>query len=415
MNQASNSLRPRPLEGIRVVELATMVFAPSACAAMSEFGAEVIKVEPPGGGDPNRRYHLLPGMPISDLPYVFQVDNHNKQSIALDLKSDTGYEAFCKLIATADVLVTNYRPAALAKLRLTYADICRLNDRLIYALATGYGEEGDARDQPGYDSVCYWAQSAIESQIFPIDSWLGPIPFGAGDHPSGTALFGAIMLGLFQRQKTGTGIKVSTSLLANGAWANAVMLQAQLCNAQFGEKRRREDSYNFTYIHYKTRDHRVLKLSIVDLRKDWAPFCRALNRESMIDDPRFAELDQRSQNMKLLIRLLDEAFIEHDMSYWVTRLIQFDIPFAVLPTYQEAAEDPQKLANKIVVPLEHDKFGSIHTISGPITVDGVEKACHTPAPELGQHTRAVLEGLGYGQEAIERMLAAGTASQYGEV
>ncbi len=189
--------QPRPLAGVRVVELASMVFAPSACAAMADFGAEVIKVEPPGTGDLNRHYHKLPGMPVSDLPYAFQMDNRNKRSIALDLKTELGSEALRKLILKADVLVTNYRPAALAKLSLTYADLSTINPRLIYALASGWGEEGDARDQPGYDSVCYWAASAIESQMFPIDGWLGPIPFGAGDHPSGTALFGAIMLGRF--------------------------------------------------------------------------------------------------------------------------------------------------------------------------------------------------------------------------
>ena len=204
------------LNGIRVVDAGTMVLAPSACAVLADFGADVIKVEPPDTGDLNRHYHKLTGMPVSEVPYTFQIDNRNKKSIALDLKHEKGSEIIGRLVSSVDVFVTNYRPAALARLRLTYEDLKRTNPRLIYALGTAYGEAGRERDKPGYDAICYWSRSAIEWQIFPLDSWLGPLPYGSGDHPSGTALFGAIMLALYEREKTGRGCKVSTSLLANG-------------------------------------------------------------------------------------------------------------------------------------------------------------------------------------------------------
>lgn len=395
------------LADLRVVEVATMVFAPSACAMLADFGADVIKVEPPGTGDLNRHYHKLPGMPVSELPYTFQADNRNKRSLAVDLKSEEGLRIVRELLATADVFVTNYRPAALAKLRLSFDDLRELNPRLIYALGSGYGEEGEERDNPGYDSVCYWSRSGIESQVFPLDSWLGPFPYGSGDHPSGTALFAAVMLGLYQREQTGRGVKVSTSLLANGTWANATMLQAQLAGAAFTERRPRDRSYNFTYIHYKTRDGRILKLCIVNAEKDWKPFCRAIGREDLIDDPRFARLDARVENMSTLIGLIDAAFAEHDIAYWAARLRECDIPHSILPTYPEAAADSQKHANRIVVPLEHPKHGTIATVSSPIEVAGYPKERATAAPELGEHSTEILQGLGWSSEEISRLVDSG--------
>jgi crotonobetainyl-CoA:carnitine CoA-transferase CaiB-like acyl-CoA transferase len=290
------STTPPVLADIRVVEVGTMVFAPSACAILADFGAEVIKVEPPGKGDLNRHYHTLPGMPVSDLPYTFQANNRNKKSVAIDVKAAAGYEILCRLIARADVFATNYRLPALSRLKLTYDDLKPLQPHLIYALGTAFGEEGSERNKPGYDAVTYWSRSAIESQIFPVDGWLGPFPYGSGDHPSGMALFGAILLGLYERQKTGRGCKVSTSLLANGAWANATMLQAQLAGSAFAEKRPRAQARNFASLHYKTADGRFLRMSILNVERDWPRLCTALGRSELINDPRFAALPDRAQN-----------------------------------------------------------------------------------------------------------------------
>lgn len=388
-----------------------MVFAPSACAILADFGAEVIKVEPPGKGDLNRHYHTLPGMPVSDLPYTFQADNRNKKSIAIDVKSAAGYEILSRLVAHADVFATNYRLSALSRLKLTYDDLKSIQPRLIYALGTAFGEEGSERDKPGYDAVTYWSRSAIESQVFPVDGWLGPFPYGSGDHPSGTALFGAILLGLYERQKSGRGCKVSTSLLANGAWANATMLQAQLAGATFAEKRPRARAYNFASLHYKTADGRFVRMSILNVERDWPRLCTALGRRELVNDPRFAELNCRVQNMELLIPIIDEAFLEQNAAYWRRVLVEHDIAFSVMPTYPEVARDPQMHANQIVVPLEHPRLGAIATINSPIQLEGCEKKCPTPAPELGEHTCEILHDLGYSRAEIDRLIADGIASQ----
>ncbi len=400
MNQPNNQSL---LGDLRVVELATMVFAPAAAVVLAEFGAEVIKVEAPDVGDMNREYHQLPGMPVSDLPYTFLADNRNKKSIVLDLKTAAGHAALLKLVSTADIFITNMRPAALVRLRLDYTDLKALNSRLIYAHATAYGEHGDEKDKPGYDTICYWSRSGIEGQVFPYTGWLNSFPFGAGDHPSGMTLFAGIMTALYRRQQTNVGCKVSSSLLANGTWANATMLQAQLSHAEFQEKRPRENAYSFTVLHYRSRDGRLLKMGIVNVEKDWRPFCEAIARLDLLDDPRFVTHADRLANMAALIALLTDTFATQDIAHWQTRLELHDIPHAVMATYPEAAADPQKLVNGIIVPLQHPQHGPMHVVSSPFQLSSYQKADATAAPQLGEHTREVLLSLGYSEAEIKKV------------
>ena len=389
---------------LRVIELASMVMGPSAGVILADFGAEVIKVEPPNSGDLNRNWHKIPGLPVSEFAYPFQVDNRNKKSLALDLKSETGYQVLLKLVETADVLITNYRLKALERLKLEYETIRDINPGIIYALATGFGEKGEERHNPGYDLVAYWSRSAIETQIFPYDGWLRPFPYGAGDHPSGMALYAAVMTALYQRQQTGEGSKVSTSLLANGAWANSVMLQAQLAGAQFREPRPRHDSYNFISLHYPTKDERLMKLSIVNFKKNWKPFCKAIGRSYFPDDERYATPEARAENMSSLIHEITEIFKTQDINYWDRALKEADIPHAVVPTYKEAADDEQKKANDIIIPLDHPSEGKMRTVNSPFQVSSAEKIKPGAAPKLGEHTVEVLEQIGYSEEAIRKML-----------
>ena len=399
------------LDGIRVVEAATMVFVPSAAAIMSDFGAEVIKVEAPGRGDIHRYGHQLPGMPECDVPYVFQVDNRNKKSIVLNLKESRGRSILRELVATADIFLTNYRAAALKKLEMTYEDLQAVNPRLIYAYGTGYGETGPEADKPGYDMVCYWSRSGIEGQMFPLNDWLGPIPYGAGDHPSGVTLLTAIMFALYAREKTGKGAKVSTSLLACGAWANSNMIQAQLCGARFRGRVPREQSYNFTYIYYMPKDGRPLKLNINDQEKDWAPFCRAVGRPDLIDDPRFATIDERVKRMPELIAIFDRAIAQHDLAHWNQVLTEHDIPFTYLRTYEEIAEDPQMAATGVFAEVDDRRFGPFRTVDSPFQIAGQKKAKPKAAPELGENTREVLVSLGYSESDVADLLDRGVAVQ----
>ncbi len=292
---------------------------------------------------------------------------------------------------------------------MTYEDFQSINSRLIYASASGYGEEGPEAGNPGYDAVSYWARSGIESHIFPQDGWLRPFPYGSGDRPAGMNLLTAILLALFHRTKTGKGTKVSTSLLASGAWANGTMIQAKLCGAAFHEKAPRTKSFNFTYLHYKTKDGRIFKLNIHDYKKGWAPFCRAVGRPDLINDPRFAKIDVRIQNMEELIMIFDQIIEREDMAYWNRVLQEHDIPFAFLPSYDEIGEDQQMKATKVFLDIEHPRFGRLRTMNSPFHIEAATKIEPNFAPELGEHSREILSAMGYTEERIRDLFIRGIA------
>jgi len=399
------------LKGLRVIEVASMVLVPAAAGVMADFGAEVIKVEAPGGGDIHREGHQLPGMPVSPIPYAFQVENRNKKSIVLDLKEEEGRAILMDLVRDADVFLTNYRAGALKRLRLTYEALRERNPRLIYACVSGYGERGPEADKPGYDAISYWARSGIEANVFPLDGWLGPFPYGSGDRPAGMNLLTAVLLALMKREKTGEGARVSTSLLSSGAWANATMIQAQLCGARFNEKVPRSRSYNFTYLHYMPKDGRPFKLNMHDYRKGWAPFCRAMGRPDLIEDPRFAAIEERVRNMPELIAIFDEIIARHDLAHWNRVLAEYDIPFSPVASYEEIAGDPQIEANDVFTTVTHSRFGPFRTVDSPISIEGEDKIRPGAAPELGEHTREILQEAGYPEKKIRDLLDRGIAGQ----
>jgi crotonobetainyl-CoA:carnitine CoA-transferase CaiB-like acyl-CoA transferase len=405
--------RKHLLEGIRVVEAATLVAVPSASMILSDFGADVIKVEPPEGGDLHRRFHLLGGMPQSEIPYPWILDGRNKRSLALDLKSDEGLGVLHELLATADVFLTNYRPAALAKYRLRYEDLQKGNTGLIYGLGTGFGETGPDADKPGYDIVTFWSRTGLEHQVFPVDGWLGPIPPGIGDHSSGAILFGGIMAALYARSQTGRGQKVSMSLLANGVFANAIMIQAQLCGAPIPEKMPRERFPHFAAVYYRSRDGRVFRHAAFADRH-FAPFCRAVDRLDLIEDPRFSTLEARNAHMPELIAILDEVFEERDLEEWQRAFEAHDVSYSLISDYEEVGSDPQLAATGAFADLEHPRYGRFPTVNSPLELGGHAKVKPRPAPELGQHTREVLVELGRTDAEVDDLLARGIAVQFSE-
>ena len=248
-------------EGLKVLDCASFIAAPAAATVLSDFGADVIKIEPPGSGDPYRNLPNLPGYPKSEYNFAWMLDSRNKKSIALDLSKAEAQAVLYRLVREADVFITNFPPSVRAKLGLTYDKLAPLNERLIYASFTGYGEKGEEANKPGFDSNASWARSGLMDLVrADTDTTPARSVAGMGDHPCAMAFYGAIVTALYKRERTGKGSHVSSNLMANGVWASGVLTQAKLCGAKFSERRPRERALNAVTNHYKCKDGRWLIL-----------------------------------------------------------------------------------------------------------------------------------------------------------
>jgi len=392
------------LSGIRVLEAASMIMVPSVGAALADYGAQVIKLEPLEG-DLNRRGHHIPGMPVHDYEYCFLPDNRGKRSLSIDLKAPEARGILRRLVEGTDVFLTNHRPKSLAGLGLTWPELQAINPRLVYAHGTGFGDAGDEIDKPGFDSVCYWSRSGLEANLFPTEGWLGAFGYGAGDHPTGMALLSAVLLALLARERSGRGTRVSCSLLASGAWSNSVMIQAKLLDARFLERRPREHARSFTSVYYRAGDRRLFKMTVVDTRRDWPKVCRAIGRPELADDPRYATLEDRLQEgrMRELIQICDQVFASQPMAYWQRALEEADVPHSIVATFDDVIADKQMAANGVFVEIDDPVLGRVRTVDTPLQIEGHPKVAPTPAPRLGEHTRAILAEIGLGEQEIDSL------------
>ncbi|HEV3316482.1 MAG TPA: CoA transferase [Candidatus Angelobacter sp.] len=393
------------LSGIRVIDCGTYIAGPAAATVMSDFGAEVIKIERPPLGDPYRYLSLVPGMPVSDLFYCWILEARNKKSIALDLGNPAGREVLLKLVATADVFITNYQPSLVSKFRLAYDDLQPLNERLIYAHITGYGDVGDEAEKPGYDATAYWARSGLMNIIHNGDAEPCLSPAGFGDHPTSMTVFGGIMLGLYRRAITGKGLKLFTSLMANGAWSHACGIQAAMVDAQFAPRTTRRAPSNPLVNHYVTRDQKRFLTCQLDPKKDWRNLCRALDRPELVDDPRFLTPELRRANSSELVSIIDAIVGSRDMAEWVEIFRQADVIWAPVLSTAEVAHDAQMAANGVFAEIAP----GLRTVNNPLNVAGVKKVRPSMAPQIGEHTVEILQSIGYSGEAVDDLIQRGVA------
>ena len=393
------------LSGLRVVEAASMIMVPAVGAALADYGAQVVKLEPLEG-DLNRRGHRMPGMPLHDYEYCFLPDNRGKRSLAIDLKAGESRDIVRRLVAGADVFLTNHRPKSLEALGLGWPQLQEVNPRLVYAHGTGFGDAGEEIDKPGFDSICYWARSGIEANLLAPEGSLGSLGYGTGDHASGMSLFSAVLLALLSRERTGRGTRVSCSLLASGAYANSVWIQAKLLGARFLERRPRESTRSFTSVYYRAADRRLFKMVAVDAQRDWPKICRAIGRPELADDPRYATLAERMKEGRMgeLVRICDGIFATQPMDYWQRRLEEADVPHSVIAGFDDVVADRQMAANGVFVELDDPVLGRVRTVDTPMRIEGQPKVAPGPAPRLGEHTRAILGELGFAAVEIDGLV-----------
>ncbi|MEH2488864.1 CaiB/BaiF CoA transferase family protein [Bradyrhizobium sp. AZCC 2230] len=390
--------------GLKVVDLASFIAGPSAAVILSDFGADVIKVEPPHG-ELWRIANHLPPQPFSEDAYPWHLTNRNKRGMALDLKSPSAHQVLEKLVKWADVLIVNTPHPARARLKLEYDDVVQWNPRLIYADITGFGDKGPDADLPGFDITSYWARSGLLSMTRDAGApptW--PVA-GSGDNATAVGLYSAIVTALYRRERTGEGAHVTTSLLAEGVWSASVSIQAALCDAKFFGLHDRKNPANAAMNVWRAKDDTWFVLLITPDKL--AAVAKAIGRPDLLTDPRFSDPAKLMANMPQLTAILDEIFSAEPMAHWYEVFNGVHVTFGAVRGPQEVINDPQLRANDIIVPLEGAGGKLTSTISSPLQVHGVAKVPAKRAPKIGEHNEEVLQQLGFSATEIDGLRASG--------
>jgi crotonobetainyl-CoA:carnitine CoA-transferase CaiB-like acyl-CoA transferase len=391
--------------GLKVVDMASFLAGPGAATVLSDFGADVIKVEPPGIGDPHRMTYKIPPNPSAKENYGWHLSNRNKRGMALDLKSPHAREVVERLVKWADVFVINFPNPVRKRLNLTYEDIAPWNPRLIYADLTGYGDAGPDADLPGFDITAYWARSGLLAMT--RDAGAPPtLPVPAsGDHATAIGLYSAIVTGLYRRERTGKGSHVTTSLIGEGIWSSAMSIQAALCGAKFFPLHDRKNPPNAIFNVYQTSDDHWF-LTVVQA-KDWPALATGIGHPELLLDARFVDDATRAANSAKLAEILDSVFTSEPLAHWREVLDHARITYGIVRSPAECITDPQVLANDIIVPIEGGDEHLKLTVSSPLKIHGVQKVTARRAPELGEHNEELLKQLGFTDDDIDGFRANG--------
>jgi formyl-CoA transferase len=390
------------LDGLRVIDAASFLAGPGAATVLADYGADVIKVEPFAGDG----YRTLSRPWRTD--YNWQLTSRNKRSLALNLGRAQGRAVMHRLLADADVLVLNFFDDQIERYGLTCEAVLEINPRIIYARLTAYGSIGPEARKRGFDSTGWWARTGLMDMVRETG---GPPVMGApgfGDHSTAMSLFGAIMLGLYRRERTGEGGAVETSLLASGLWANGMQIQGAIAGFDLGALRQEKGLLNPLTSVYETADGRFLLFAIINAAREWPGLCRALDREDWI-----AEYPDVRSLMKARAAIRDE--IARIVAGWTLEqacrtLDEADVTYSVVQNLDEVMADAQARAAGFIVETGSEDPDYQLTVANPIQVLGEGKRSSGPAPEIGEHSHAVLSDAGFSDAEIEALVAGGAVA-----
>lgn len=383
-----------PVAGVKVVELGVWVAGPAAGGILADWGADVIKIEPPTG-DPARMFGRMLGCDLGLNP-PFEMDNRSKRSVVLDLGTDPGRATALELLSDADVFLTNVRPGALQRLGLDFESVSAANPRLVYGLITGYGESGPDADRAAFDVAAFWSRAGVAHLLTrPGDT----PPFqrgGMGDHSAGMTMAAAVCAALLARERTGTGQLVTTSLYRQGAYTVSFDLNTYLMSGQPIAIGQRETMGNPCMNNYAASDGRRFWIVGLEPERHWPALCRAVGRPEWRDDPRFADARARAANSAALIAALDDIFATRPLDEWAQIFAgEPDFFWSPINTLEDVVADEQfHAAGGIVyVPDAADEHAAVPMVATPADFHGTPWAPRSAAPELGQHTEEVLADL----------------------
>ncbi|MCF2660551.1 CaiB/BaiF CoA transferase family protein [Pseudoflavonifractor phocaeensis] len=392
----------KPMEGIRVIELSTMLAGPMTARILAEWGADVIKVESMNGDAWRKQAGTTMSPCTKDANPNFDMQNLNKRFVSLNLRTKEGHDAMMKLLENADVLITNYRTQALEGMGLAYEQVKERFPRLIHAHVLGYGDKGPDKDRPGYDYTAFFSRSGLMADLPPAGA--GPlVPIGGvGDHSVAVAMSGGIAAALYRREKTGVGDKVDVSLLQIGAFIGST----GILNGFNGRKlpRDRYDCGHAGSNTYQGSDGEWLYLAVIDFRR-FPEFCALIGMPEIATDPKYSTPAAYYANKTELTHIFDKVFAQHPVAYWDKVLEEHDLPHEVLRHFKDVPDDPQAIANHYVHKHEYSDGTKTVFVNGPVHFASVdpEQFEYKPSREIGADTAEVLAELGYSKEKIADM------------
>ncbi len=408
----------RPLEGIKVVEMATFIAAPAVGRILADLGAQVVKIESAKGD--NLRFTApnegRPRDPHEDTN--FDLENAGKKGIVVDLRTEKGTEVLFKLLDGADVFITNWRPQALARKNLAYEDLKSRFPHLVYANLTGYGEKGPDKDLPGFDYTAFFARSGWSGSLYQKGTVPSNLIPALGDHQAALALTVGILAALLRAKETGKGEKVSTNLLHTAIWVQAFQIQGCQYGNEFGgvsypfDRRDNQLPYQPAV---KTKDERFLQVMGPNFNIYYPLIMKAIGREDILADPVLGDQVAMLETGRVgeAYDIVQEGFLQKTLAEWVPILTELDIPFAVCKTYEEVVDDEQAWANDVFYKMDYPR-GPKALVRTPISLEETPLPPYEKAPLLGEHTEEILTSLGYAQEEIASLINDGVVGIWKE-
>ena len=392
-----------PLSGIKVVEMGVFVAGPAAAAVLGDWGADVVKIENPAGGDPIRALMALGLVPVEpEVNPALELENRNKRSVAVDITKPEGRDVVLRLLRDADVFLSNLRAAALARAGLSYEDVKKVNPRIIYATLSGYGARGPDKDRAAFDYAAFWARSGAMAALAEPGR---PPPTqrpAMGDHPAGLQLAGAVSAALFHRERTGEGQAIHLSLFQSGLWMMASDIEIALVMGVGYEPTGRLVP-NPLWNQYHAKDGKWFHLVMPQADRFWARFCEAIGEPELAKDERYDGVVKRARHAQALIEKFDRIFATKDRSAWAEIFDRYDFIWGPVQTVLEASRDPQAVALGMYEKIRHRAGREISLVKTPIEFGATPASIRRGAPELGEHTEEVLLAHGYGWEDIANL------------
>ena len=397
-----------PLQGIRVLEVANWLAAPSATALMADLGADVIKVEPPGG-DHYRGYIMRTiGYDYDfETNYAFQADNRGKRSITVALDRPGGPALVRRLASGADIFVSNLVDDRVTKFGLGFDDLRTASPRIVYVSFSGYGRRGPDASRPGFDYAAFWARSGIMGMLADPDDPPPLGPRGIGDHTTALNILASTLAALRLRDMTGEAQHVEVTLQATGLWVASSDIQAALIAKQLPARHDRHRPVNPVWNSYRCAGGDWVLLIMPQPESYWPRFCEMIGRPEWVADERYNSVAKRKERTDELTAQIDASFAAHDFAYWSAKLDEYGLIWAPVSKLTDVIRDPQAHEMGWFTTIQHPIVGAFETLATPFHIYGADVGIRGPAPEAGAHTHEVLSEFGISEEGMARLASDG--------